>query len=114
MRLIGTKIKAVWIAPSNPVVDYRVFINDENVNSNGRIVASVLTSYIIKNTFSHGTTVAFNIRATSNHYWSPVETLYLPIYGILILNESPGVEIVFFLFTFSMWIFKKLYSAFLS
>ena len=72
LRLIGTKIKASWTAPLNPVVDYRVFINDEDVNSNGTIVSSVLTTYITNTTFSPGTTVTLHVRATSNHYWSPV------------------------------------------
>ena len=81
MRLIGTKIKASWTAPSNPVVDYRVFINDEDVNSNGTIVSSVLTTYTTKTKFSLGTTVTLHVRATSNHYWSPVLSRSITIYG---------------------------------
>ena len=81
LRLIGTKIKASWTAPSNHVVDYRVFINDEDVNSNGIIVSSVLTTYISKTTFSLGTTVTLHVRATSNHYWSPVVSHSITIYG---------------------------------
>ena len=81
MRLIGTKIKASWTAPLNPVVDYRVFINDEDVNSNGTIVSSVLTTYITNTTFSPGTNVTLRIRATSNHYWSPVVSRSIITYG---------------------------------
>ena len=81
LRNIGTKIEASWTAPSNPVVDYRVFINHENVNSNGRIVASVLTTYITTTTFKHGTTVTVHVRATSNHYWSTVVSSSITIYG---------------------------------
>ena len=81
LRLIGTKIKASWTAPSNPVVDYRVFINDEDVNSNGAIVSSVLTTYTTITTFSHGTTVTLHVRATSNHYWSPVVSRSITVYG---------------------------------
>ena len=99
LRSIGTKIEASWTAPSNHVVDYRVFINDENVNSDGRIVASVLTTYIIpKTTFSFETTVTVHVRATSNHYWSTVVSSSITIYGMLRFNESTGVEIVFFSF----------------
>ena len=81
LRLIGTKIKASWTAPSNPVVDYRVFINDEDVNSNGAIVSSVLTTYTTNTTFSLGTTVTLHVRATSNHYWSPVVSRSITING---------------------------------
>ena len=81
LKDIGTKIEASWTAPSNPVVDYRVFINDENVNSNGTMVASVLTSYITNTTFSLGTTITLHVRATSNHYWSTVVSSSITIYG---------------------------------
>ena len=72
LRDIGTKIEASWTAPLNPVVDYRVFINDEDVNSDGTIVDSVFTTYIINTLLSPGTTVTVHVRATSDHYWSPV------------------------------------------
>ena len=81
LRQIGTKIKASWRAPTNPVVDYRVFINNENVNSNGRIVASALTTYITNTTFSILSTVRVHIRATTKHYWSPEDTTLITIYG---------------------------------
>ena len=98
LRPIGTKIEASWTAPSNPVVDYRVFINDENVNSNGTIVASVLTTYITNTTFSFGTTVTVHVRATSNHYWSTVVSSSYRFYGNF-NNENAGIEIVFFSFS---------------
>ena len=81
LRDIGAKIEASWTAPSNPVVDYRVFINVENVNSDGTTVASVLTTYITNTTFSFGSTVTIHVRATSNHYWSTVVSSSITIYG---------------------------------
>ena len=99
LRRVGTQIEASWTAPSNRVVDYRVFINDENVNSDGTIVASVLTTYIIPNiTLGFETNVSVHVRATSNHYWSTVVSSSFLYYGMLRFNESTGVEIVSFSF----------------
>ena len=111
LRLIGTKIKASWTAPRKTVVDYRVFINDEDVNSNGTIVSSVLTTYTTDATFSLGTTVTLHVRATSNHYWSPVVSRSITIYGnlkVMVLKFS-------FFFSNSQCGFKKnkLYPTFL-
>ena len=98
LRRVGTQIEASWTAPSNRVVDYRVFINDEDVNSNGRIVALVLTTYIIPDITLGFETVSVHVRATSNHYWSTVVSSSITFYGMLRFNESTGVEIVSFSF----------------
>ena len=44
----GRRVQASWTAPSNDVVDYRVFVNGANVNGNGNIVASGTTTYTPK------------------------------------------------------------------
>ena len=67
----GRRVQASWTAPSNPVVDYRVFVNDANVNGNGKIVASGITTYTTISQFVTDTIVTIRVRATAT-YWSEV------------------------------------------
>ena len=67
----GRRVQASWTAPSNDVVDYRVFVNDANVNGNGSIVASGTTTYTTISQFVTNTIVTIRVRATAT-YWSEV------------------------------------------
>ena len=42
-KVNGRRVQAFWTAPSNDVVDYRVFVNNANVNGGGNRVASGTT-----------------------------------------------------------------------
>ena len=67
----GRRVQASWTAPSNDVVDYRVFVNDASVNGDGNIVASGTTTYTTTSQFGAGTTVTIRVRATAT-FWSEV------------------------------------------
>ena len=67
----GRRVQASWTAPSNPVVDYRVFVNDGNVNGNGTTAASETTTYTTTSQFGVDTTVTIHVRTTAT-YWSEV------------------------------------------
>ena len=76
----GRRIQTSWTAPSNPVVDYRVFVDDTNVNGNGSIVASGTTTYTTTSQFSAVTTVTIRVRATAT-YWSEVAMESITVLG---------------------------------
>ena len=76
----GRRVQASWTAPSNPVVDYRVFVNDASVNGDGTTVASGTTTYNTTSQFSSGTAVTIRVRATAT-YWSEVAMETITIRG---------------------------------
>ena len=69
-KVNSRRVQASWTAPSNDVVDYRVFVNNANVNGDGNRVASG-TIYTTTSEFSVGATVTICVRATAT-YWSEV------------------------------------------
>ena len=83
----GRIVQASWTAPSNPVVDYRVFVNGASVNGNGYIVASGTTTYATTSQFSVGTTVTIRVRATAT-YWSEVATEDITVRGEYLLQVN--------------------------
>ena len=76
----GRRVQASWTAPSNPVVDYRVFVNGANVNGNGNIVTSGTTTYNTTSQYGADTTVTIRVRATAT-YWSEVAMETITIRG---------------------------------
>ena len=58
-QVSGRKVQASWTAPSNDVVDYRVFVNNASVNGNGTTVASGTTTYTTISQFSADKQVPF-------------------------------------------------------
>ena len=67
----GRTVKVSWTAPSNDVMEYRVFVNNAYVNGDGNIVASGTTTCITTSQFGAGTTVTIRVRATAT-FWSEV------------------------------------------
>ena len=80
----GRRVQASWTAPSNPVVDYRVFIDGANVNGNGNIVASG-TTYNTTSQFGADTIVTIRVRATAT-YWSEVVMASITVHGKYLLQ----------------------------
>ena len=78
-QIRNERVQASWTAPSNPVVDYRVFVNDANINGDGNIVASG-TTYSPNNSFGLNSVVTVRVRTTSI-YWSEVALSTLTIHG---------------------------------
>ena len=78
------RVQASWTAPSNPVVDYRVFVNDANVNGDGNIVASG-TTYTTTSEFSVGTIVTIRVRANAV-YWSEAALETITVRGEYLLQ----------------------------
>ena len=76
----GRRVQASWTAPSNPVVDYRVFVDDTNVNGDGTTVASGTTTYTTTTQFGAGLTVTIRVRATAT-YWSEVAMESITVRG---------------------------------
>lgn len=68
-QIAGNRVLVTWDKSTNPVLDYCVYINDENVNSEGR--RTNLTSYVL-HSFQFYEVVKVSVRATSRHYWSEV------------------------------------------
>ena len=75
----GSNVQASWTAPSNPVVDYRVFVDDTNVNGDGNIVASG-TTYTTTSEFNGDTLLTIRVRATAI-YWSEVAMESITVHG---------------------------------
>ena len=69
-KVNGRRVQTSWTAPYNDAVDYRVFVNNANVNGDGNRVASG-TIYAITSEFSVGATVTIRVRTTDT-YWSEV------------------------------------------
>ena len=61
-------------------MDYRVFVNDANVDGNGTMVASRTTTYTTTSQFGTDTTVTIRLRATAT-YWSEVATKSIIVRG---------------------------------
>ena len=80
----GRRVQASWTAPSNNVVDYRVFVNDANVNGDGITVASG-TTYTTSNQFNGDTIVTIRVRATAT-YWSTVVMESITVRGKYLLQ----------------------------
>ena len=76
----GRRVQASWTAPSNDVVDYRVFVDDTNVNGDSNIVASGTTTYTTTSQFGADTTVTIRVRATAI-YWSEVAMESITVRG---------------------------------
>ena len=78
-QMPGRRIKVSWTSMYQ-YVDYRVFINDHRVSTDGIIVPSTLytTRPVQLNAFYY-----FRIRGTTKHYWSDV----LGPKGILIFGN---------------------------
>ena len=76
----GRRVEASWTAPSNPLNDYRVFLNSENVNGDGTTVNSGTTTYTTDE-FITNTEVTIHVRATSTEYWSVVTSESITILG---------------------------------
>ena len=76
----GRRVQASWTAPSNDVVDYRVFVNDASVNGDGNIVASGTTTYTTTSQFGADATSTIRVRATAT-YWSEVAMESITVRG---------------------------------
>jgi len=62
------RVLATWKAPPNPVMDYRVFINNEDYKyGEGH---KVTTRSLVYTSSGLGETVTFHVIATTHHYWS--------------------------------------------
>ena len=62
-------------------MNYRVFINSENVNGDGTTVNSGTTTYTTTTEHTANTGVTINVRATSPDYWSVVTSESITILG---------------------------------
>lgn len=64
------RILATWTAPLNPVVGYRVFVDDEDyIYGDGNLVT--VPSYVHSGS-RYGGKVTIRVRAITHHYWSEV------------------------------------------
>ena len=92
----GSRVQASWTAPSNDVVDYRVFVDDANVNGDGNIVTSG-TTYTTTSEFNGDTLLTIRVRATAT-YWSEVAMESITVRGKCLfflyipymLKQTPG------------------------
>ena len=81
----GRRVQASWTAPSNPVVDYRLFVDDANVSGDGIIVTSGTTTYTTTSQFNGDMPVTIRVRATAT-YWSEVILESISVRGKYLLQ----------------------------
>ena len=68
-QIRDNRVLVTWNSPPNPVMNYRIFVDDEDINAKGRV--STLPSYVL-DSIEFDKRVTIRVRAQSVHYWSEV------------------------------------------